>query len=93
MMKKVVSVEKLIPYEQKSHSRTSIALVAVSFCLKQGKIKNGDSVMVNIGEGATRAPRFVEQMIYTTQEVSSAKDCEPHNISDFREQLWNDLIS
>ena len=90
---KLVSVGKLIAYEQKVIPGPASAVCVAGFfiALKNGQIKNGDSVMVNIGEGATRAPRFVEQMIYTTQEVNSAKECEPHNISDFREQLWNDL--
>jgi len=60
--------------------------------LKKNLIKDGETVLVNIGEGANRAPYFLEQMIYTTRNVKNVEECSPHVIDDYRAQLWKEVL-
>ncbi len=92
---KLLPIGKLVSYEQKVVPGPASAVCLAGFfkALKENLIKNGETVMVNIGEGPNRAPYFLEQMIYTTREVNNVNDCEPHSIDDYREQLWNDVLS
>ncbi|NLO71529.1 MAG: pyridoxal-phosphate dependent enzyme [Porphyromonadaceae bacterium] len=92
---KLVSVGKLIAYEQKVIPGPASAVCVAGFfnALEKGLIKNGESVMVNIGEGANRAPLFLEQMIYTTREVENVEQCEPHEINGFKEELWEEVTA
>lgn len=93
--KKLLAVGKIIAYEQKVIPGPASAVCAAGFfiALKKNLIKNGETVMINIGEGANRAPHFLEQMIYTTQEVDNVEQCSPHSIDDFRNQLWKEILS
>jgi len=59
--------------------------------LHQGHIKEGDHVLINVGEGVRRAPDFVEEMIYTTRHINSVDDCERFDREDLRSQLWNKI--
>ena len=87
---KMLDIARLVSY--KKHVRigpaSTIALNGFFESLKAGYIKNGDIVLVNIGEGVRRAPEFMEEMIYTTEHVSSVEECNPHNIKDYEAQLW-----
>lgn len=71
--KKLVPVGKLVAYEQKViHGPASAVCVAGFFkALEKGLIKNGETVLLNTGEGANRAPLYLEQMIYTTHQVDN----------------------
>ncbi len=91
---KLIPLGKLIAYEQKivPGPASTVAVAGFFIALKKNLIKEGETVMVNIGEGAVRAPYFLEQMIYTTHEVTNAAQCEPHSIDDYREQLWKDVL-
>ncbi|MFV0392694.1 MAG: pyridoxal-phosphate dependent enzyme [Paludibacteraceae bacterium] len=92
--KKLVPVGKLIAYEQKVIPGPASAVCVAGFfkALEKGLIKNGESVIVNIGEGANRAPLFLEQMIYTSQKVENVEQCEPHEINGYRDELWNAAV-
>jgi len=61
--------------------------------LEKNLIKDGETVLINIGESANRAPLFLEQMIYTSQLVRKVEECEPHLIDDFRARLWSDVLN
>ena len=92
---KLLSVGKLMAYEQKVIPGPASAVCMSGFflALKKNLIKDGETVMINIGEGPNRAPLFLEQMIYTTQNVSNIEECAPHSINDLREELWNDVLN
>ena len=81
---------RLAAFEQKVILGPASAVCLAGFfeALKKGLIKNGESVLLNTGEGVRRAPDYVNEMIYTTKHVDSVDDCRPHKISDYREQLW-----
>lgn len=91
---KLVPVGKLIAYEQKMIPGPASAVCVAGFlkALDKGLIKNGESIIVNIGEGAARAPLFLEQMIYTSREVENVEQCEPHEINGFKEHLWSEAV-
>jgi len=93
--KKLVPYGKLIAFERKVIFGPASAVCVAGFfeALKKGLIKDGETVLLNTGEGVRRAPDFVAQMIYTTKNVDSVDQCEPHQIDDFRKQLWDDVLN
>lgn len=92
--KKLLAVGKLTAYEQKviPGPASAVCLAGFFIALRKNLIKNGETVLINIGEGANRAPLFLEQMIYTTHNVNHVDQCEPHSIDDYRAQLWDDVL-
>ena len=93
--KKLLPVGKLVAYEQKVIPGPASAVCIAGFfvALKKNKIKNGETVLINIGEGPNRAPHFLEQMITSSQSVSNVEQCAPHYIDDIRQELWNDVLN
>ena len=87
---KLADYGKLVAFEQKIILGPASAVCIAGFfeSLKNGLIKEGERVLLNAGEGVRRAPDFVDQMVYTTKHVDSIDGCQPHCISDYREQLW-----
>ncbi len=37
-------------------------------------------------------PLFLEQMIYTSHNVSNVEECAPHSMEDYRKELWNEVL-
>ncbi len=91
---KMIDYGKLIAYERKVILGPASAVCMGGFfeALKKGLIKNGETVLINTGEGVRRAPDFVDEMIYTTKNVDSVGDCKPHEIDDYRKQLWEAVL-
>lgn len=92
--KKLLPVGKLAAYEQKVIPGPASAVCLAGFfnALKNNLINEGETVLINIGEGANRAPHFLEQMIYTSHSVNRVDECAPHSIDDYRARLWNDVL-
>ncbi len=92
---KLIPLGKLVAYEQKvvPGPASTVCIGGFFVALKKNLIKDGETVMINIGEGAVRAPYFLEQMIYTTHEVNDADECVPHEIDEYRDQLWNEVLN
>lgn len=91
---KMLDIARLVAYEKKVRIGPASAIGLGGFfeALKKGLINNKDVVLVNVGEGVRRAPEFMEEMIYTTEHVSSIDDCVPHEIMDYKQQLWNAIM-
>ncbi|MCF8372478.1 MAG: pyridoxal-phosphate dependent enzyme [Bacteroidales bacterium] len=87
---KCLEVAHLIAYEKgvKIGPASTIAVGGFFEALKQGIFKEGESVLINIGESMNRAPEFVDGMIYTTKYVDTIDDCTPPNREEYREKLW-----
>lgn len=87
---KCIHIARLIAFEMgvKIGPASTIAVGGFFEGLKQGVFKDGESVLINIGESMNRAPEYLEGMIYTTKHVGSVDDCVPPNREDYREQLW-----
>lgn len=92
---KLLAIGKLVSYEQKVVPGPASAVCLSGFfqALKENLIKDGETVMINMGEGPNRAPYFLEQMIYTTRQVNNVNECQPHSINFYKEQIWNDALS
>ncbi|MBI4648250.1 MAG: pyridoxal-phosphate dependent enzyme [Bacteroidia bacterium] len=83
-------VARLVAYETavKIGPASTIAVGGFFVALQKGLIRNGETIMLNIGEGMWRAPELMYQMTYTTKEIDSVDDCEPVDRTIFREKLW-----
>jgi len=88
-MARIVAFEKGI----KVGPASTTAIGGFFRALEEGALRNGESVLINVGEGMNRAPKLVEDMIYTSELVSSADECKVPNREDYREQLWERVIS
>ncbi len=86
----IVDVAKLIAHETcvRIGPAATIAVGGFFESLKQGLIKNGDVVLINVGEGVKRAPEFAEKLIYTTQIVDSIDNCKPTDRNSYLEELY-----
>jgi len=84
-------IARLVAYEKgvRIGPASTIAVGGFLKSVKQKLITNGDIVLINIGEGVRRAPKFKEEMIYTTQRIDSIDDCEPYDREKYRKILWS----
>ncbi|MDD2726015.1 MAG: pyridoxal-phosphate dependent enzyme [Proteiniphilum sp.] len=91
---KLVAVGKLTAYEQKviPGPASAVCLAGFFIALQKNLIRDGETVLINIGEGPNRAPLFLEQMIYTSHNVSNVEECAPHSMEDYRRELWNEVL-
>lgn len=90
---KIYDISRWIAYEQKVTMGPASAVCMGGFlnALKQGLIKDGETVLINTGEGVARAPEFMENLIYTTSEVTTLDECIMHDRESLREQLIKNL--
>lgn len=88
--KYAVDVARLVAYEVAVRIGPAAAVPVGGFILSlaRGLIRNGDVVMLNVGEGIRRAPAFMKKLIYTTSNVSEIDDCEVLDRATLREKLW-----
>ncbi len=88
---KIADFARLIAYESKVILGPASAVCIAGFfeSLKKGLIKNAETVLLNVGEGVSRTPEFVNEMIYTTKNVDNVEQCTPHTMDSYRKQLWD----
>lgn len=84
---------KVVAFEKKVLLGPASLVCMLGFfeALKQGTIKNGETVLINTGEGANRANDFLRSLMYMNPFRAEASDCKPHHMSDLRKQLWENL--
>ncbi len=89
-----VEVARLVAYETtiKIGPAATIAVGGFFEGLKKGLFREGEKIMLNIGEGVRRSPELLEEMIYTTKSVSSVDECESVDRGIFREDLWKPFL-
>ncbi len=89
----LIHVARVIAYETTVRIGPAAAIAMGGFfkSISQGLVNNGDNVLVNVGEGVRRAPDFVEEMIYTTEDVDTVNDCERFDRNKYRAQLWAEI--
>ncbi|MCX6257487.1 MAG: pyridoxal-phosphate dependent enzyme [Bacteroidia bacterium] len=90
---KTVDVARLVAYEAAVRLGPASAVTVGGFfdSLKLGYLKEGDIVLLNIGEGIRRAPDFIEFLAYTTKYVNSIDDCQPVARESYRQHLWDKI--
>jgi threonine synthase len=86
---------RLVAFETTVKPGPAAAVAVGGFfeALKQGILKNGERVIINIGEGIHRSPELLDEMIYTTKWISEVGDCKPFNRADYRNQLYVPFIN
>jgi threonine synthase len=90
---KCLDVARMVAFETGAGIGPASALVLGGFfrALKRRLIKNGDVVLINIGEGITRAPEFLKSLTYTEQNVTRADECRTIDRAKLRKNLWSKI--
>ncbi|MCL2414555.1 MAG: pyridoxal-phosphate dependent enzyme [Bacteroidales bacterium] len=91
---KLVDITRYIAYEAVVAMGPAAAVAALGYieALKTNNIKNGDLVLVNIGEGMRRAPELLLEMNYTEQRVDSVDECERFDRKKLRAALEKRIL-
>lgn len=91
---KIYDISRWVAYEQKITMGPASAVCLGGFlnALKLGLIKDGETVLINTGEGVARAPEFMEELIYTTSEVDSLDDCKLHDRGSLKQMLLEKVL-
>ena len=89
-----IKIARIVAFEKgiKIGPASTIAVGGFFESLKKGLLRDGESVLINVGESMNRAPEFVKEMIYTTIEINSIDDCIASYRDNFKESLWSDFI-
>ena len=92
---KLVDMTRYIAYEAVVAMGPAAAVAALGFveALKTNNIKNGDFVLLNIGEGMRRAPELLLEMNYTEQRVDSVEECERFDRKKLKDDLKNRILT
>jgi len=92
---KLVNFGKLMAFERKVLFGPASAVCMAGFfkALEKNLIKNGETVLVNLGEGVMRAPDFVYQMMDSASLINGAEECTHHEISDYRQAIWDGILA
>jgi threonine synthase len=85
-----VNTARLVAYEKviKIGPASAAGILGFFESLKRGFIKNGESVLINIGEGANRALSFMLETAYTTENISNADECARFDRSLYKNKVW-----
>ena len=92
----LIDVARLVAFETSVRMGPAAAIAVGGFlkALKFGTIKDGDVVLINIGEGMRRSPEFMERLIYTTTDhVKSIRNCSLFDRQKVRQKLWKRISS
>ena len=86
----IVDVARLVAFETHTVIGPASCIAVGGFfeALKNKCFKNGDTVLINIGEGTRRAPELMENMIYTTKEISTLEETELFNRNSLKSKVW-----
>ncbi len=85
-----VEMARLVAYEKaiKVGPASAIGLLGFFAALKEGAIKDGESIFINMGEGVRRALSFVEEVSYTTEEITNVEFCKRFDRSQYKDFVW-----
>ena len=86
-----VLMARLVAFERSVRMGPAAAIVVGGFlkALRRGYLRDGDVVMLNIGEGIRRAPRFMERMIRAAGLVRTLDECSPFDRKAYAKELWD----
>ena len=92
---KTLDVARLIAYEVAVRIGPAAAVNAAGFfkALRLGQIKDGDVVMINIGEGTRRSPAFMEEISYSAKTIDTVTECDLIDRKIYSQQLWDAVNS
>jgi len=86
----VVLMARLVAFKQSVRMGPAAAIVVAGFIksLRRGLIKEGEVVILNIGEGMRRAPEFQQKMIFTSKKIKSVDEAALSDKKEFEKRLW-----
>jgi threonine synthase len=89
-----IPVARLVAYESAVRIGPAAAIAVGGFfrSLSDGHLKDGDVVIINVGEGIRRAPGFMSKLIYETTRVNTLDDCRLMDREKYRKKLWEDMV-
>ncbi len=85
-----VDVARLVAFEKAVRIGPAAATAVGTFliALSAGHLKDGDRIMLAIGEGIRRSPDFMEQLIYESNYIDSADECSLSERNIYRNTVW-----
>ncbi len=88
----IILMARLVAYKQSVRMGPAAAIVVAGFleAVRKGHIREGDVVLLNIGEGIRRSLEFMERMIYTSKKVASMEECFLSDKEEYEKRLWNE---
>jgi threonine synthase len=88
-----VLTARLVAFQRSVRMGPAAAIVVGGFlkALRLGYLRDGDVVMLNIGEGIRRAPRFMERLIRAAGKVKTLGDCPVFDRTAYGKELWDDI--
>lgn len=89
-----ISITRLVAYESAVRIGPAAAIAVGGFfkSLTDGHLKDGDIVLVNVGEGIRRAPGFMSKLILESTTVDKLEDCFLMDREQYREKIYEDII-
>ena len=86
-------IARLVAFERSVRIGPAAAIGLGGFfeALKRGLLRNGDRVLINIGEGIRRAPEFLITMFQEKAEVATVDACRLSDRGGHRADIWNEL--
>ncbi len=92
---KLVDITRWVAYEQIVAMGPAAATAALGFiqALKEKQIKNGEVILLNLGEGISRAPELLQEMNYTEESVASVEDCKRFDRAALKERLLKTVLA
>jgi len=89
-----IPITRLVAYESAVRIGPAAAIAVGGFfrSLSDGLLKEGDIVIINVGEGIRRAPGFMAKLIYSTTHVDSIGQCTLMDREKYRKKLWDDIL-
>ncbi len=91
---KLVDMARWIAYEAVVAIGPAAATAVAGFvkALQGEHVKNGDVVLLNIGEGIARAPELLVEMNYTEENVANVDECKRFDRKMLKEQLLKKIL-
>ncbi len=85
-----VATARLVGFERvvKIGPASAAGILGYFEALKHKLIKDGETVFINIGESANRALQFLQEVAYTTQEISEASEATRFDRNKYRDFVW-----
>jgi threonine synthase len=89
-----IEVARLVAYEKavKIGPASAAAILGFFEALKNKAIDNEQTVFINMGEGVRRAISFLEQVSYTTEEITSVADTQRFDREKYRDFVWRPMM-
>ena len=87
----IADVARLVAFERKTHigPASAVCIAGLLKAIQQHEIQEGQTVLVNMGEGIKRAPEFLDELRHDCSVVSSVEECHVPHLSDTRQKLWD----